>query len=51
VLVVATGVAAGLAGFGASMLFGGRPFFRLWTRYRPLSPTPADGGTAPGVSL
>jgi hypothetical protein len=49
VFIVVAGIVAGLLAFAISMLLGGRPFFRLWTRYRALSPTPADGGSAPGV--
>ena len=42
--VVVTGVAVGLLALAVSMVLGGRPFFRLWTGYRPVSPTPATAG-------
>jgi hypothetical protein len=48
-LAVGAGIVAGSLALAFSLILGGLPFFRLWTRYRPLSPTPPDRGRPPGI--
>ncbi len=41
-LAVGAGVIVGLAHFALIATFGKRGYFRLWTEYRPVSPTPEE---------